>query len=87
MFLKLADIKEILKGSWLCRVEEDKLICPQSKELKKEYSDWCVASISSDNGCIILELKPWPVSQTVDCSDEDWYKEHIKQFGAAPTFF
>ena len=86
MFFRLEDSAKILAGEWSCSVNGQQIDISNEEEMTK-YRNFLVVSVTAQNNCLNLEIKPWEPPITKDCSAEDWYKEHIKQFGTAPGFF
>ena len=44
-----------------------------------------VSAISIQDGMVVLELKKW--NSLIADTNNDWVKEHEKQFGTTPSFF
>ena len=86
MRFRFKDIVEILVGEWSCFINGQQLDISNEEELTK-YRNYLVVSVNAQNNCLNLELKPWETPAVKDCSNEDWYKEHINQFGTEPGFF
>ena len=86
MLLRLEDIVKILKCKFICRFDKESF-CSENKKLVKKYCDMHVLSINLENDRVVIELamQKFPIAE--ECADEEWYKEHIKQFGSPPTFF
>lgn len=87
MFCRFEDIVKIVKGNFFCNIEGCKINVKNSADLDT-YKNYIVISISTENGYIVIDLKPWETPVTEDCSNDDWYKkEHKEQFGTDPSFF
>ena len=86
MQFRFEDVAKILAGEWSCSVNGQPIDISTEGEMAK-YRNYLVVSVSAQNNSLNLEIKPWEPPIVKDCSDEDWYKEHIKQCGTAPGFF
>lgn len=58
-----------------------------SDEELDRYKNYLVEKIKIQDDYIVLEIRPWEFLQTDTCSHDEWYREHMKQFGRAPDYF
>lgn len=82
MNFRLEDLLKIIKGDFVCVLDNS----PINHERIGEYKNHAVKSVRAQEGFIVVELQPWNLPMTYDCSGEEWYKEYIKQFGTEPSF-
>ena len=87
MNYELSMILGKIKESFICVYGEERTVFSSKEEFEKSEmdKDCTVSSIGTQNGVIVLELKKWE-SPVADLDDE-WTKEHEKQFGEKPSFF
>lgn len=86
MFLRLEDVIKVISGKWSCAVDGRQIDITSEDEMAK-YRNQLVVSVNVYDDQLNLEIKPWESPTTKVDPNEEWYKEHIKQFGAAPDFF
>ena len=48
-----------------------------SDEEINRYKDYLVEKITSQDGHVVVEIRPWEAPQAEACSHESWYQEHI----------
>lgn len=87
MSYELNGILEKIQGNFICVYEGESKVFSSKEEFEKSdmEKNCTVSSISTLDGTIVLELKKW-VCNTPDVNNE-WAKEHEKQFGEEPSFF
>lgn len=85
---ELAQIVEKISGNFICVFGEQSAEFSCADELEKSgFGKGKVAtSISTQDGKVVITLAEWK-APAARLSNEDWEKEHEKQFGAAPSFF
>ena len=86
MFLRLEEVLKVLTGKWICFVDGQKISC-DSGDILHRYKHYNVVSIQAQGDCTALEIEPWRSLTTRTCSEEEWYKEYVKQVGREPDFF
>lgn len=86
VFIRLEDILKITEGNLICFVDNQKIEHFSEQDLDY-YKNHIVVSLNATDSDIIIKLKPFETQKTDDCINDDWYKEHVKQFGTVPGFF
>lgn len=84
---ELAQIVKKISGDFLCVFEGQcvEFSCAEEFE-KSEFSKNKIAtSIRTQDGKIVIEMGEWK-TPLAKLSNEDWEKEHEKQFGIEPSF-
>lgn len=85
MIYRLEDVLKIIKGEFVCDVDGQKI---NDKDVDlNAYKNHIVSSMCIDGGIFVIELTPYEAKNTELDPNEDWVKEHKKQFGEEPSFF
>jgi len=87
MSFELSRIVDKIEGNFIYVCDGESKIFSSKNEFENSdiEKNCCISTISAQGGMIVLKLKK---SETpiADVND-DWRKEHEKQFGTAPSFF
>ena len=85
MIFRFDDLLKIVKGSFICEVNGKRIA---KKEIYADaYRNYEVVSIEIEGTELLIELKPPEISTPEFNSNDDWVKEHKKQFESEPSFF
>ena len=85
--IRMEDIQQVVHGKIICVAGNCRKTFDSEAELFADmtYKNFIIASISSENDSIVLELRPWQAPATD--TDAEWVREYMKQNGSDPSYF
>ena len=85
--IRMEDIQQVIHGKIICVAGNCRKTFDSEAELFADmtYKNFIIASISSENDSIVLELRPWQAPATD--TDAEWVRKYKKQNGFDPSYF
>lgn len=85
MICRFEDLLKIIKGNFVCELDGKSVT---NDEIDADaYQNYEIASIGIENDSILIELKPFESVTPEFNPNDNWVKEHKKQFESEPSFF
>lgn len=83
----MEDIQQVIHGKIICVAGNCRKTFDSEAELFADmtYKNFIIASISSENDSIVLELRPWQAPATD--TDAEWVRKYKEQNGSDPSYF
>ena len=85
--IRMEDIQQVIHGKIICVAGNCRKTFDSEAELFADmtYKNFIIASISSENDSIVLELRPWQAPATD--TDAEWVRKYKEQNGSDPSYF